>query len=97
MVGKVSNYLENKLGTQVDIGHIYINFPKKLELNDVFFADESKDTLIAGESLMVDINMFKLLKNTVEINELQLKGITAKINRTLPKRKAHLLQTLPLH
>ncbi len=84
MVGKVSNYLENKLGTQVDIGHIYINFPKKLELNDVFFADESKDTLIAGESLLVDINMFKLLKNTVEINELQLKGITAKINRTLP-------------
>ena len=84
VVGKVSNYLENKLGTQVDIGHIYINFPKKLELNDVFFADESKDTLIAGESLMVDINMFKLLKNTVEINELQLKGITAKINRKLP-------------
>jgi uncharacterized protein involved in outer membrane biogenesis len=83
-VGKVSNYLENKLGTQVDIGHIYINFPKKLELNNVFFADQSKDTLLAGESLMVDINMFKLLKNTVEINELELKGITAKINRKLP-------------
>ena len=84
VVGKVTNYLENKLGTQVDIGHIYINFPKKLELNDVFFADQSKDTLIAGESLMVDINMFKLLSNTVEINELELKGITAKINRKLP-------------
>ena len=84
VVGKVSNYLEGKLGTQVDIGHIYINFPKKLELKNVFFADQSKDTLIAGESLVVDINMFKLLKNTVEINELQLKGITAKINRTLP-------------
>ncbi len=84
VVGKVSNYLENKLGTTVDIGHIYINFPKKLELNNVFFADQSKDTLIAGESLVVDINMFKLLKNTVEIDELELKGITAKINRKLP-------------
>lgn len=84
VVGKATTYLENKIGTRVDIGHIYINFPKKLELGDVYFADQSNDTLIAGESLMVDINMFKLLRNTVEINQLELKGLTAKINRTLP-------------
>jgi len=84
IVGKVTNYLENKIGTQVDIGHINITFPKKLVLENVFFADQSKDTLIAGEQLLVDINMFKLLKNTVEIEELELKGITAKINRKLP-------------
>lgn len=84
VVGKATNYLENKIGTQVDIGHIYINFPKKLELNDVYFADQTNDTLIAGESLLVDINMFKLLRNTVEIKQLKLKGLTAKINRTLP-------------
>lgn len=84
VVGKVTNYLENKIGTPVDIGHIEITFPKKLVLNDVYFEDQSKDTLIAGEELSVDINMFKLLKNTVEIQELELKGITAKINRTLP-------------
>ena len=70
VVGKATTYLENKIGTRVDIGHIYINFPKKLELGDVYFADQSNDTLIAGESLMVDINMFKLLRNTVEINQL---------------------------
>lgn len=84
VVGKVTTYLENKLGTQVDIGHINITFPKKLVLENVYFADQSKDTLLAGEELRVDINMFKLLKNTVEIKEFELKGITAKINRTLP-------------
>src|SRR5690606_33827689 len=73
-----------KIGTQVDIGHINITFPKKLVLENLFFADQSKDTLIAGEQLLVDINMFKLLKNTVEIEELELKGITAKINRKRP-------------
>jgi len=52
VVGKVSNYLENKLGTQVDIGHIYINFPKKLELNDVFFPINSKKPYQAGGPLM---------------------------------------------
>lgn len=84
IVGKVTHYLETKIGTPVSIGHINITFPKKLVLEDVFFADQSKDTLLAGEELLVDINMFKLLKNTVEIKEFELKGITAKINRTLP-------------
>ncbi len=84
VVGKVTNYLENKIGTPVDIGYINITFPKKLVLENVYFEDQSQDTLIAGEKLLVDINMFKLLKNTVEIQQLELKGITAKINRTLP-------------
>lgn len=84
VVGKVTNYLENKIGTPVNIGYINITFPKKLVLENVYFEDQSKDTLIAGEKLLVDINMFKLLKNTVEVQQLELKGITAKINRTLP-------------
>lgn len=84
VVGKVTNYLENKIGTPVDIGYVNITFPKKLVLENVYFEDQSKDTLIAGEKLLVDINMFKLLKNTVEIEELELEGITAKISRTLP-------------
>jgi len=84
VVGKVTNYLENKIGTPVNIGYINITFPKKIVLENVYFEDQSKDTLIAGEKLSVDINMFKLLKNTVEVQQLELKGITAKINRTLP-------------
>lgn len=84
VVGKVTNYLETKIGTPVNIGYINITFPKKLVLEDVYFEDQSKDTLVAGEKLLVDINMFKLLKNTVEVQQLELKGITAKINRTLP-------------
>lgn len=84
VVGKVTNYVETKIGTPVRIGYVNITFPKKLVLEDVYFEDQSKDTLIAGDRLLVDINMFKLLKNTVEIEELELEGITAKINRTLP-------------
>ncbi|SKB49296.1 Family of unknown function [Sphingobacterium nematocida] len=84
VVGKVSSYLEQKIGTPVDIGNVYITFPKKLLLQNIYIEDQTKDTLIAGEKLLVDINMFKLLKNTVEIEEIELKGITTKIKRTLP-------------
>lgn len=84
IAGKVANYLETKIGTPVNIGYINITFPKKLVLENVYFEDQSKDTLIAGEKLMVDINMLKLLKNTIEIQELDLEGITAKIKRSAP-------------
>ncbi|TJZ61378.1 translocation/assembly module TamB [Sphingobacterium olei] len=84
VVGKVTSYLENKIGTPVNIGYINITFPKKLVLENVYFEDQSQDTLLAGEKLSVDINMFKLFKNTVEIQELDLAGITAKIIRTAP-------------
>ncbi|WP_240903220.1 translocation/assembly module TamB [Sphingobacterium sp. SGG-5] len=84
VVGKVTNYLETKIGTPVDIGYIHITFPKKLVLENVYFEDQSQDTLLSGEKLLVDINLWKLLKNTVEIQELNLTGITAKIKRTAP-------------
>jgi len=84
VVGKVTNYVENKIHTPVRIGYIHIEFPTKLVLENIYFEDQSRDTLLAGEKLKVDISMFKLLKNTVEIQDLSLHGITAKINRTLP-------------
>lgn len=84
VVGKVTNYLENKIGTPVRIGYINIAFPKKLVLEDIYFEDQSQDTLLSGERLLVDINMWKLLQNTVELNELEVIGVTAKVNRTLP-------------
>src|SRR5690606_28157915 len=64
--------------------YINIHFPKKIVLENDYFEDQSKDTLIVGEKLLVEINMFKQLKNNVEVQQLELKGNTAKIYRTLP-------------
>lgn len=84
IAGKVAHYLETKIGTPVQIGYVNITFPKKLVLENIYFADQSQDTLIAGEKLMVDINMLKILKNTIEIQQIDLEGITAKIKRSSP-------------
>lgn len=84
IAGKVTHYVEGKIGTPVSIGYINIDFPKKLVLENIYVEDQSKDTLVAGKSIAVDINMLKLLKNTVEIQSLEAQGITAKIRRTLP-------------
>ncbi|MGI4803211.1 MAG: translocation/assembly module TamB domain-containing protein [Janthinobacterium lividum] len=81
---KAVTFLENKIHTPVRIGHISLGLPKLLVLNDVYFEDQKKDTLLAGEKLKVDISLLKLLDNQVEINEVNLEGITSHINRTLP-------------
>ncbi|WP_457128081.1 translocation/assembly module TamB domain-containing protein [Mucilaginibacter sp. HD30] len=75
------SFLQNKIHTKVEIGHISLGLPKLLVLEDVYFEDQKKDTLLAGDKLKVDISMLKLLSSQVEINEINLEGITTKIYR----------------
>ncbi len=78
---KAVTFLQNKIHTKVKIGHISLGLPKMLVLDSVYFEDQKKDTLMAGDELRVDISMFKLLHHTVEVNEIDLKGITVNVNR----------------
>jgi hypothetical protein len=78
---KAVNYLQGKIHTKVKIGHIDIGLPKSIVLEDVYFEDQHKDTLIAGSKLEVNISMLKLLHHTLEINEINLNGVTLNINR----------------
>jgi uncharacterized protein involved in outer membrane biogenesis len=78
---KAVTFLQNKIHTKVEIGHISLGLPKLLVLEDVFFEDQQRDTLLAGDKLKVDISLLKLLDNQVEINEINLQGITTNIYR----------------
>ncbi len=78
---KAVSFLEKKIHTKVEIGHISLGLPKLLVLEDVFFEDQQRDTLLAGDKLKVDISLLKLLDNQVEINEINLQGITANVYR----------------
>jgi hypothetical protein len=78
---KVVNYVQGKIHTKVQIGHLSLGLPKLIVLENVYFEDQKKDTLIAGDKLKVDISLFKLLNNKVEVNEINLQGITAKVSR----------------
>jgi hypothetical protein len=78
---KAVTFLEDKIKTKVEIGRIEIGLPKKIILEDVYFEDQNKDTLLSGEKLAVNISLFKLLDNQLEINSVDLKGITANISK----------------
>ncbi len=78
---KVVSYVEGKIKTRVEINKISMDLPKLLVLEDVYFEDQKKDTLLAGDTLKVDISLLKLLSNRVEINEIDLRGMTVNVQR----------------
>ena len=84
IVKKATAYLEKKLKTKVEIGRLYIGFPKSVVVENIYIEDRKKDTLLYGGSLKVDISMMKLLHNEIEVNDIRLNQITAKVSRVLP-------------
>jgi translocation and assembly module TamB len=81
---KVVTYLENKLKTKVAIGKLDIKFPTALSLQNVYFQDQTKDTLLYGGEIKVDISMFKLIRSDIEIKEIALNDILLKVKRLPP-------------
>lgn len=79
---KTVSFLEGKIKTKVEIGRLSLDFPKRLVLENVYFEDQRKDTLLAAQKLQVDIALFKLLRSEVEIGYLGLDGVRGNIYRT---------------
>ena len=79
--GKAVTYLQDKIKTPVRIDRIEIGLPKKVIIEGIYLQDQSGDTLILGEKIAVDISLFKLMSNEVEINSIDLKGINATVTR----------------
>jgi len=84
IVKKATAYLEKKLKTRVEIGRLYIGFPKDIVIENIYLEDRKKDTLLSGGRLKVDINMMKLLNSEIEVNQIKLEELTAKVTRVLP-------------
>jgi hypothetical protein len=81
---KVQGWLQTKLGTRFEIGRLRIGFPNSVVLDDIYVEDKTKDTLLFGGRIKVSINMFKLLHSELQIGDLRLQQMTAKIKRQLP-------------
>ena len=81
---RVENYLEKKLQTRVDIDRIGFGLSGNVNLSGVYIEDRTKDTLVSGGTLKAHINFMKLFSNELEVKEIELQNITAKIKRQLP-------------
>lgn len=78
------SYLRKKLNTKIEVEKVRFDIPDWISLQNVYIEDQYKDTLILGKSLHIDIDMWALLQNRAEINQIELDGIRLKVNRSLP-------------
>lgn len=82
---KAVTWLEKKLETRVAVGKIYIGFPKKVVVENLYIEDRSKDTLVSGGSIKVNVDLFDLITGKgIDIRSVELDNITAKVKRQLP-------------
>ena len=81
---QATSFLRKKLKTRVDIRAIRLGIPDWVSLEGVYIEDKSGDTLVAGERLYVDLDMWSLIQGNIGINKVELEGIRLKVNRTLP-------------
>ena len=44
---KAVTWLEKKLQTRVEVGKVYVSFPKNIVLENVYMEDRQKDTLLS--------------------------------------------------
>jgi hypothetical protein len=78
---KAITYLHEKIKTKVELNRISIKFPKDVVLEGFYFEDQKKDTLLAGDRLAIDVDLFKLISNELEINSVSLENTNANISR----------------
>ena len=81
---KMEAFLENKLHTKVRIGNLYIGFPSRIILKNIYLEDRRKDTLISGGRIEADISMFRLFSKEVRVNNLELHDAVLKVKRQMP-------------
>lgn len=84
LTGKVQSYLQKKLKTKVEIGSISFGLSGNISLQNVYIEDKTKDTLVSGGAIKAHLNYFKLFSNEVQVKDLELQNITAKVKRVLP-------------
>jgi hypothetical protein len=81
---QAEKYLSRKLKTRVAIGNLSVGFPNTVLLENIYIADRQKDTLLSAGLIHVDLDMWGLVHNTLDIRELRFADITVKLRRTLP-------------
>jgi hypothetical protein len=78
---KVVAYVKEKVKTKVVIKKLKIEFPYKIILEEVYFEDQKKNTLLAGKRIAVDLSLLELISNKLTINSIDLNGLTATVQR----------------
>jgi translocation and assembly module TamB len=82
LVQKAVSFLESKIGTEVSLDHISLSLPKSIVLNGLYLQDQRKDTLLYAGELSVNTDLWKLTRQTIQLNNIELSDFTGSVQRS---------------
>jgi translocation and assembly module TamB len=81
---RAESYLRGKLGTEVRLGKFRTDFRHAINFDDVYLADQRRDTLLSVGHLGVSIDIFALLKKQINVKDVELNDGRVRLTRTEP-------------
>ncbi len=81
IVKQVLSVLETRIDTRVSLKSIYLAFPKKIVLHDLYLEDQHADTLLFAGTIEVDTDLWKLFSQRVGFNYIQIDNAVLNIKR----------------
>ena len=78
---KAETFLQEKLHTRVEIGSIGLRFPYYISLEKFLLEDQQGDTLARVGSLVIDMGMWKLLDQTIELQKITLEDASVYLHK----------------
>jgi hypothetical protein len=81
LVHKAAQNLSARLGTEVKVGKVDIEFFNKLSLNEVFVQDEYRDTLLFAGQVSLNLTDWFFFKDEIVLHYLGLKDVKAYLQR----------------
>ena len=81
VVGKVTDSLEQTLGTEVAVERVDLKFFKTAALSGIYVEDQAGDTLLYARELDVDIGVFNLFGSEIFLNDIALDGAVVNLYR----------------
>lgn len=74
-------FLEQRIGTNVELEAFYISFPKRVVVKGFYLEDQQGDTLAYVGTLSIDTDLWAFLRNEVQLNAISMENTTLRITR----------------
>ena len=81
---RAESYLRGKLNTEVRLGTFRTDFRHAINFDNVYLADQQRDTLVSVGHLGVSIDVFALLRSKINVSDVELENGRVRLTRTEP-------------
>jgi translocation and assembly module TamB len=79
IINRAQTFFNDKTGRKLEIDHIYLKFPKTVNIQGLYVEDQYGDTLAYMGYLDVNVAMLQLLQNKIDVQKIDLDNFRGRL------------------